>query len=443
MTSSETPLERRLRDVLHTVLDAETGPHPNWSDAPAATMPKAQRAPVRIPLRVLALAAVVALGGAIAVAGSGAWRPQQVAVVATPGPSATATVTSSPTAPATATPTPTSSAAPTPSPTGGPGYSTPMPLQHGRFETQFMWDLPFAVSAVVPDGWELQGPVVRKGSTLELSVSLIEDFYADPCGDELVDPEVASISELAAAFESLPGLHVTRSEQPAALGAVGLRTGTTSEYAEFAAEDSATCADSGYRLWKLDAFYLARERGWNDSLDFMLTPNRHNGRVWFVDADAWRFAVMASWSDAATPSDITELQGLIDSFDLSQTLPDVWFGTCSLSPFPAPGDMTGPYELTMGDTVAEMWGAAPSPLPFEPPLAQINFRGTPWTKWQGGDDTASKLTGPGDSFTTMTGNGGFQGTWIFRAPGTWRASLVDNTSGCRRHLQILVKEPAG
>jgi len=441
--TSETPLERRLRDVLRTALDAETGPHPNWSDAPAATMPKAHRATVRVPFRVLALAAVVALGGAIAVAGSGAFRPQQVAVVATPGPSATAAVTGPPTAPPTASPKPTSSAAPTPSPTGGPGYSTPMPLQHGRFETQFMWDLPFAVSVVVPDGWEWQGPVVRKESTLELSVSLIEDFYADPCADELVDPEVVSISDLAAAFESLPGLHVTRTEEPAALGNLPLRTGTTSQYAEFAADASATCADPGYRLWKLDPFYLARERGWDGPLEFTLTATRRNGRVWFVDADAWRFAVMASWSDTATSNDITELQGLIDSFDLSRTVPDVAFGACTLSPFPPPRSMTAPYERTMGDTVAEMWGAVPSPLPFEPPLAQINFRGTPWTKWQGGDDTGSKLTGPGDTFTTMTGVGGFQGTWIFLAPGTWRASLVDNTSGCRRHLQILVKEPAG
>jgi hypothetical protein len=306
-----------------------------------------------------------------------------------------------------------------------------------------MWDLPFAVSVVVPDGWEWQGPVVRKGSTLELSVSLIEDFYADPCADELVDPEVVSISDLAAAFESLPGLHVTRPEKPAALGDVPLRTGTTSQYAEFSADASATCADPGYKLWKLDPFYLARERGWDGPLEFTLTPTRQNGRVWFVDADAWPFAVLASWSNTATPSDIIELQGLIDSFHLSQTLPDVWFGDCSLTPFPTQGNMTAPYKVSMGGSVAEMWGGCPFSAALRAAAGADQLPGDSVDQVAGRRRHRLEAQRPGRHVHHDDRRRRFPGHLGLPCTGTWRASLVDNTSGCRRHLQILVQEPAG
>jgi hypothetical protein len=73
MSTFDDPLfERRLAGVLSGVLDAETGPHQTWSDAPAARRISAGEASVRRvpPLRLLAVAAVLVVGGALAAVGA-------------------------------------------------------------------------------------------------------------------------------------------------------------------------------------------------------------------------------------------------------------------------------------------------------------------------------------------------------------------------------------
>lgn len=58
--------ERRLSADLHRELDALTGPHPSWADSPAAARTADRRGGIRWPGRFLAVAAVLALAGAIA-----------------------------------------------------------------------------------------------------------------------------------------------------------------------------------------------------------------------------------------------------------------------------------------------------------------------------------------------------------------------------------------
>ena len=68
--AAERDLERRVAGALHDWLDAEPAPHPRWDDAPAR-MRRPKAAGIPVPVRVLAVAALVAgvAGGALWVGG--------------------------------------------------------------------------------------------------------------------------------------------------------------------------------------------------------------------------------------------------------------------------------------------------------------------------------------------------------------------------------------
>src|SRR5688572_23321474 len=70
MTTDE--LERQLRGTLRETLDREQGPHPAWTESPAARrVAGLDRRGRRWPLRVLAVAALIgAVGGAALLAGA-------------------------------------------------------------------------------------------------------------------------------------------------------------------------------------------------------------------------------------------------------------------------------------------------------------------------------------------------------------------------------------
>jgi hypothetical protein len=63
--TAESQFEQRLRLLLHDALDGETGAYPLWQDAPAVTWQDSFRRVPGRPFRLLALAAVLALGGAL------------------------------------------------------------------------------------------------------------------------------------------------------------------------------------------------------------------------------------------------------------------------------------------------------------------------------------------------------------------------------------------
>lgn len=65
---TDNDLERRLRDVLRQELDRENGPDPRWDESPAARRVTEQggRRPSRWTLRVLAVAALITIGGGAA-----------------------------------------------------------------------------------------------------------------------------------------------------------------------------------------------------------------------------------------------------------------------------------------------------------------------------------------------------------------------------------------
>lgn len=71
---SDPTFETRLRARMHDVLDSEVGPHPSWADAPAARPTPDRRRRGSWPIRLLAVAALLAIaGGTLSIAGS--WKP--------------------------------------------------------------------------------------------------------------------------------------------------------------------------------------------------------------------------------------------------------------------------------------------------------------------------------------------------------------------------------
>lgn len=86
-------LERRLRALLRQTLDAELGPDPTWTDAPAARRvaeDDRRKHRARWPLRILGVAALIGAGGGAALLAD---RPEEFPVVnVDPTPTATPSV---------------------------------------------------------------------------------------------------------------------------------------------------------------------------------------------------------------------------------------------------------------------------------------------------------------------------------------------------------------
>ncbi len=66
--TAEHDFEQRLASDLRRELDSVTGPHPLWGDSPAAARIADRRGGIRWPGRLLAIAAVIAVAGAVALA---------------------------------------------------------------------------------------------------------------------------------------------------------------------------------------------------------------------------------------------------------------------------------------------------------------------------------------------------------------------------------------
>ena len=68
--------ERRFRDGLAALLESEPLPQPRWEDSPAAMRVENEAAPSRRwPLRLLAVAAILVVGGAAAAGAAWLLRP--------------------------------------------------------------------------------------------------------------------------------------------------------------------------------------------------------------------------------------------------------------------------------------------------------------------------------------------------------------------------------
>lgn len=245
-------------------------------------------------LRVGTAAAAVIL---VAVVGFTVMRPSSPGVGG--GPSPTASPSPSPTASSTS-----SSASP-------PAYMWPTTLSAGTYTTPFIWDVPFAVTFTVPDGWQSRDVEVFRGP-IAVSFDVVDNVYADPCARMLQNPPVGtSVDALAESLSTLPGLEATA---PTAVTIAG-RTG---KYLEYTVRPDISCAPGEFYIYHLDESLVRRDRGPWGGPDLAAQDGRVLARVWILDLDGTRYVMMATSSAEASPADLSELQGVIDSIRIDR-----------------------------------------------------------------------------------------------------------------------------
>ncbi|MET0771677.1 MAG: hypothetical protein ABWZ82_01225 [Candidatus Limnocylindrales bacterium] len=366
------------------------------------------------------------------------------------------TVVVGPGAPPSSSPSPGASASPM-------AYDWPERLEAGTYATRFVWDAPVEFTFTVPDGWEsrdggiIKDPISRTGEVggprgLTVMALPLGDVYADPCGHVLHDPPVGySVDEFATALAGLPGVTVTAPTS----GELG---GFRGSYLELSVPDSIPCAPMQFFMWDAEQDSIRPEAGvTGGSTGFY--AERPNHRIWVLDVEGIPYLVDAMSAADATPDDLAELQGVLDSIRIRWTSDAASMGPCSieLTDPVTGGVLDDPISVTLGQAASELRGMAPvdedgEPLTPAPPFAQIDFTAT--GSGFGDRPGAPRLVGPkgesggpvawdesrrGTGFTTAMAVGGYQGSFVFDAPGSWLATIQPDR--CFRHVPVTVVSP--
>jgi hypothetical protein len=328
-----------------------------------------------------------------------------------------------------------------PSPSTSPlPYTWPQPLAAGTYATRMIWDTPVEFTFTVPDGWQgMDVEVIKSPADVGVMFALVGNVYADPCGHVLMDPPVGpTVDDLAQALLGLPDTTPPGRDLTSAQMTPTTFAGYPAVTLSFVRPDDAGCPSASYYMWDAPPDSM---RAGLPSGGTTFYSERALHRIWIVDINGIRYLVDASSSLDATEADMAELQSVIDSIQIRWTADAASFGDCQLG-LTLPAQVTAleePLTLTMGSNSYAVRGPYPvddngDPLTPKPPLAQIDFSGEGWT--------GAGLEGPAgrQGFQTHTGVGGFQGSFVFDAPGTWIASI--DGPGCFRQFPIEVLPPS-
>jgi hypothetical protein len=210
---------------------------------------------------------------------------------------------------------PSPSLAPTPAISAGPPvYRWVGPLEPGHYATSLSWDESLVFEFTVGQGWEARDINIRKGDHVSLAFYPIEDVAVDPCtrrvGERPVTPDavLTAIGRLAT-IEGAP--RATR------LGDRDAR------YVEFTIEPPDGCEASAFGLIKLPQQTctpgVCSGLG-GEWLGLEFGSVTHHHRLWVMDVGRRPIAVDAIWTDDATPAELADLQGVIDSVGLQTPL---------------------------------------------------------------------------------------------------------------------------
>ena len=325
-----------------------------------------------------------------------------------------------------------------------PTYIWPARLAAGTYTTRLSWDVPFTVTFSVPDGWDSRDVEVVRDPTLSVTFQLVDDLYADPCRHLPRETKLGpSVDDLASGLAALPGLDAT-APVPVALA------GYSGKYLEYSVRNDIGCEPADFYLWTNPEGSILPVNPLGPPIWAAVLAN---ARVWILDVDGVRYVISSQWSDAATPADLAELQGVVDSIRIqplapaASPTPDT--GCTIVLSDPAAGrDLAAPYTTTLGAATFDKLGPAPSPFPLSGLTAQINFRGA-GSGWRPASATSFRplvrLLGPDGTdrgFATITMVNGFQGSFVFDRPGTWRASIEGVADACPHVFPVEVSAAA-
>jgi hypothetical protein len=333
------------------------------------------------------------------------------------------------------TPRPTTTTLPTFVPSGALAYQWPRTLDAGRYATSMSWDVPFAMSFTVPQGWESRDVEIVRGD-MSVSLQWPWDLYADPCSEASATIDAGTTPEaFAVALGQVPGIDVGAPET-ARIGALPATTVT------YRATDLA-CVGESSRLWSNAPWTILPVQPLGPP-SWPVRAGTH--RLWLLDIEGRRMAIDATAGANATAADEAALQAVLDSIAFGPPTERRTLGACSVS-LSQPGN---PATIAPGSAVAiadipyPIHGATPENL-FGPPYAHLDFRVTNVV----GDGPSEgrptvSVVPPGGSphggfGTQSTGSdGSLEGTFLLDAPGTWWLGVSILRNGCAWQQPMLV-----
>ena len=327
-------------------------------------------------------------------------------------------------------------------------YTWPGSLAAGTYATSFIWNIPFAIRFTVPAGWTSRDVELINGTDPPILASVAflvpGNTYTDSCAlVERVPATGPSVDDFAAAMATISGIHA-KAPRPTVIG------GRDAVHVEYSADPSASCPTES-RMWNddLGAHMPLQPQG---SPYWPVRPGPHNLIV--VDVDGTRLVIDMLVDPTAPPGLGSEVEEIMQSVRFVTPRERVTAGTCALElSDPASGPTLDPehVSLQMGASTHELRGPVPAtpegqPLTPKPPLAQLDILGSSWAPTGAGAGRPTVLLMPPEGvskrgFATATVVGGFQGSFVFDAPGTWWVRVVSQAAGCVRQFPVEILPP--
>jgi len=218
-------------------------------------------------------------------------------------------------------PAPSPSPSPTPSseltaPSAALLYSWVGILAPGAYSTSLSWDPSLVFDFTVGAGWQANDLNIVKNSRMSLAFYPIRQVRADGCLKPSASPPRAiSPDDVVSGLENLVTVDVgPRIER------IGGREAT---YVEFGFSLPAPCSEDGYGMFEIPertcppAICTGLGPAWA-GVEFAGAPQ--HVRLWLVQIGRGVVAVEASWTDEATPTDLAEVQAVIDSVAIETPL---------------------------------------------------------------------------------------------------------------------------
>ena len=197
-------------------------------------------------------------------------------------------------------------------------YTWPGPIAAGTYTTDFVFDLPVAMTFTVPDGWEGRDINVLKDDRVSLAFLSVPNVYEDTCSQRLRDPAIEpGVDALADALATMPGLDAT-SPVPTSLG------GLEGEYLEYAPVPDGACPLGLLRIMRLGEFVCDAgcDNVGSQDLGVEFAVEGATSRTWVLDSGGrGRIVVQAAAVPSATQAELDELQAVINSIDFVRTVP--------------------------------------------------------------------------------------------------------------------------
>jgi hypothetical protein len=211
-------------------------------------------------------------------------------------------------------PTSAPTATPSPSPTAQPSPSLLAAIYSGELKPGRYAFTPEPMSVEVPAGWSVDGgSYVNKnydptdaGAGGALAMWEVVGTFVDPCHDHtLVQPLPVGIDDLAEALANQPGISAGPITDVTVDGFEG-------KFVELTVTvDIETCSrgsGGGDEFWLFAAADGDRR--------YVQGTNEMN-RIYILDVDGERFTFNARFPERMTPADRAELEGIIDSIDIT------------------------------------------------------------------------------------------------------------------------------